>query len=87
MSKTRFPPPSPLANWWPSFVVRDWRHDVLPERRLSARWWPVEEEFQGSNVFRMGSAAGAMGGCGGGMLGGDWWGLEMSARTLVSVGR
>ena len=40
-----------------------------PARRLSARWWPVEEEFQGSNVLRVGEGAGGMEGRVGGMGG------------------
>lgn len=44
--------------------MREARHEVEPARRLSARWWPVEEEFQGSKVFRVGEGAGGMGGWG-----------------------
>lgn len=27
------------------------RQEVDPERRFSARWWPVEDEFQGSKIL------------------------------------
>lgn len=36
---------------------------------MSARWWPVEEEFQGSNVWRV--TEGRVGGMGG-VEGGRW---------------
>ena len=42
-----------------------------PARRLSARWWPVEEEFQGSNILRVGEGAGGMEGRVEGMGGED----------------
>jgi hypothetical protein len=32
--------------------LRETRHDVEPERRFSARWWPVELLFQGSKKVR-----------------------------------
>jgi hypothetical protein len=36
---------------------RDTRHDVEPERRFSARWWPVELLFHGSKNVRLTAAA------------------------------
>src|SRR5262249_43923175 len=58
VSNIRLPPSGPPANWFPSFRVRDCRQDVEPARLLSARWWPVEDEFQGSKIWRVGRAAG-----------------------------
>lgn len=52
----------------PSFKVREARQDVEPERRFSARWWPVEDEFQGSNILRVGGGAGEMGRWAGGIM-------------------
>jgi len=44
--------------------VRDCRQEVEPARRLSARWCPVEAEFQGSKVRRVEGGAGGMVGWG-----------------------
>ena len=52
----------------PNLTVREARQDVEPARRFSARWWPVEDEFQGSNVLRDGGGAGGMGRWEGGMM-------------------
>lgn len=47
VSLKRSPPdPSPARNWLLSFLLRDCRHPV--PACVSARWWPVAEEFQGS---------------------------------------
>jgi len=58
--------------------MRESRHDVLPASRLSARWCPVEEEFQGSNVLRIGSAGGGIVEWGVGILWG-WSGGDSGA--------
>ena len=64
--------------------MRDSRQDGEPESRFSARWWPVEELFQGSKAGRWGEAARGREG---------WWGgifvvveavterLEMNRKT------
>lgn len=47
VSLKRWPPePSPARNWLLSFLVRECRHPV--PGCVSARWWPVADEFQGS---------------------------------------
>ena len=48
--------------------MREARQDVEPERRFAARWWPVEDEFQGSNILRVGAGAGETGRWAGGMM-------------------
>jgi hypothetical protein len=58
----------------PSLRLRDARHDVEPERRFSARWWPVELLFHGSKKVRAGEAA---------LTGGVCWGV--AARIEVEV--
>lgn len=48
VSINRSPPPepSPARNWLLSFLLRDCLHAV--PGCVSARWWPVADEFQGS---------------------------------------
>jgi hypothetical protein len=58
VSATRFPPPvKPPLYCSLSLRLREARHDVEPERRFSARWWPVEVLFQGSKNLRAAGAA------------------------------
>ena len=60
VSATLFRPPvKPPLYCSPSFRLREARHEVEPERRFSARWWPVELLFQGSKKVRGAGAAGA----------------------------
>ena len=58
VSATRFPPPfRPPLYCSLSLRLREARHDVEPERRFSARWWPVKLLFQGSKNLRAAGAA------------------------------
>lgn len=61
VSDSLTPPPWPAVNCSRSFIDRESRHDVLPPSLFSARWWPVEEEFQASKMLRVGFAATGVG--------------------------
>jgi len=54
---------------------------VLPAKRLSARWCPVAEEFQGSKSLRVGCGAGPVVGLGGAMV--CHGGVEETGRDIV----
>lgn len=52
-------------------MLRESRQAVLPLRMLSARWWPVAEELEGSKILRVGFAA--LGGAVGRDIFVGWW--------------
>ena len=62
--------------------MRDARQLVEPDRRLSARWWPVEEELNGSKIWRVGCGGGVSGGWEGGMDGTCGFGLSREAQEV-----
>jgi hypothetical protein len=81
VSATLFSPPArPPLNCWPSFKFLLSLQDTELATVFSARWWPVEEEFQGSKSMRVAGAAGTAEECEGLCAG---WGLGMEGSGFV----